>query len=150
VTDRRVYAADSFAGLPHPKPDRYPADAGDILHRYTQLAVPIEEVCANFATYGLLDDQVAFVPGLFQQSLPELKAGPFSLIRLDGDMYESTMTALTNLYPRLSPGGFVIIDDFGAIEACRKAVTDFRRDNNIISGIQVIDWTGIWWQKPSG
>ena len=60
---------------------------------------------------------------------------------------ESTIVALANLYPRLSPGGFVIIDDYGAIEACRKAVTDYRREQGI-SAIHAVDWTGVWWQKP--
>lgn len=148
IAERKVYAADSFAGLPPPKPELYLSDAGDVLHQYSQLAVSVEEVCRNFAAYGLLDDNVVFLPGLFQHTLPELKAGPFSLIRLDGDMYESTIVALTSLYPRLSPGGFIIVDDYGAIEGCRAAVNDYRRDNNITSDIHSIDWTGIWWQKP--
>jgi hypothetical protein len=111
VTDRKVYVADSFAGLPPPNPDRYPADAGDTLYMAEQLAIPLEQVQVNFAAYGLLDDQVIFVRGLFQETLPKLEATAFALLRLDGDMYESTIVALANLYPRVSPGGFVIIDD---------------------------------------
>jgi hypothetical protein len=82
-----------------------------------------------------------------RRTLATLKAGPFALIRLDGDMYESTIVALNALYPRLSSGGFVIIDDY-ALGLCKAAVDDFRRDHGITSAINTIDWTGIWWQKP--
>jgi O-methyltransferase/8-demethyl-8-(2,3-dimethoxy-alpha-L-rhamnosyl)tetracenomycin-C 4'-O-methyltransferase len=146
IRDRKVYVADSFAGLPPPKPDQYPVDAGDIFHTYRQLAIPIEQVRSNFATYGLLDDQVVFVPGFFQDTLPSLEAGLFALIRLDGDMYESTIVALNSLYPKLSPGGFVIIDDYD-LHGCRAAVDDFRRDHGITSAIKFIDGAGIWWRK---
>lgn len=146
IRDRKVYVADSFAGLPVPKPDQYPMDAGDPLHRYRELAIPIEQVQANFATYGLLDDQVVFVPGFFHDTLPSLEAGPFALIRLDGDMYELTIVALASLYRKLSPGGFVIIDDY-ALGGCKAAVDDFRRDHGITSAINTVDWTGIWWRK---
>ncbi len=147
IRDRKVYVADSFAGLPRPKPDQYPVDAGDSLHTYTALMIPIEQVRTNFAAYGLLDEQVIFVQGFFQDTLPKLQTGPFALIRLDGDMYESTIVALDNLYSRLSSGGFVIIDDY-ALTGCKAAVDDFRRDHAISAEIQTIDWTGIWWQKP--
>jgi O-methyltransferase len=146
IRDRKVFAADSFAGLPPPKPDQYPVDKGDTLHTYRELAIPIEQVRANFASYGLLDEQVVFVPGFFQDTLPSLEAGPFALIRLDGDMYESTFVALNSLYPKLSPGGFVIIDDY-ALGGCKAAVDDFLRDHAITSRVHVVDWTGIWWQK---
>lgn len=146
IRDRKVFVADSFAGLPPSKPDQYPADRGDTLHTHQELAIPIEQVRANFAAYGLLDEQVAFVRGFFADTLPSLKAGPFALIRLDGDMYESTIVALNSLYPTLSPGGFVIIDDY-ALTTCKAAVDDFRREHGITSQVQVIDWTGIWWQK---
>jgi O-methyltransferase/8-demethyl-8-(2,3-dimethoxy-alpha-L-rhamnosyl)tetracenomycin-C 4'-O-methyltransferase len=147
VRDRKVYVADSFAGLPPPKPDQYPVDAGDTSHSYHELAIPIEQVRTNFSTYGLLDDQVVFVPGFFQDTLPTLHVGPFSLIRLDGDMYESTIVALNSLYPQVSPGGFVIIDDY-ALGGCKAAVDDFRRDHSITAAVNTVDWTGMWWQKP--
>jgi O-methyltransferase len=144
IRDRKVFVADSFDGLP--KPDQYPADGGDTLHTYRELAIPIEQVRANFAAYGLLDEQAVFVPGFFEDTLPSLKAGPFALIRLHGDMYESTIVALNSLYPKLSPGGFVIIDDY-ALAGCKTAVDDFRREHDITSQVHVIDWTGVWWQK---
>jgi hypothetical protein len=71
------------------------------------------------------------------------------LIRLDGDMYESTYIALECLYPKLSIGGYVIIDDFGAIEQCRKATTDYRTRMGIEEPLRQADWTAVWWQKTS-
>lgn len=147
VTDRRVFVADSFDGLPPPSP-AYPKDANDQLFKHSELAVSVAQVQANFRAYGLLDERVVFVKGLFQGTLPDLETGPLALIRLDGDMYESTIVALTALYPRVSPGGFVIIDDYGAIEACRAAVTDYRAQHGIEAPIRDVDWTGVWWRKP--
>jgi hypothetical protein len=144
--DRVVYAADSFAGVPPPNRKRYPADRGRNFYKYKQLAVPLEEVQANFATYGLLDDQVRFVKGLFSETLPKLQAERLALIRLDGDLYESTMDALDALYPRLSPRGFVVVDDYG-LRSSRSAVHDYldRRGEKVT--FERIDDYSVWWRK---
>jgi O-methyltransferase len=147
VTDRKVYVADSFRGLPPPDP-AFAQDRGHDYSKNEQLAVSVDQVQANFARYGLLDDQVVFVEGLFQETLPHLPVGPFALIRLDGDLYESTLVALENLYPKLSPGGFVIVDDYGGMPPCRQAVDDYRNKAGITAPITAIDWTGVWWRKP--
>jgi hypothetical protein len=144
-TGRRVYVADSFSGLPKP---RLPQDAGDKNYKHKELAVSLDEVKANFAKYGLLDEQVVFVKGLFHQTLPSLDASAFALLRLDGDMYDSTISALEALYPKLSPGGFVIIDDY-SLRGCKQAVQEFRDENRISEPISTIDWTGVWWRKPA-
>jgi len=144
---RKVYVADSFAGLPPPKPDQYPKDRGDKHYLNSELAVSIDQVRANFDRYGLLDDQVVFIEGFFENTLPGLAAGQFAIIRLDGDMYESTMTALDALYPKLAAGGFVVIDDYGALSNCRAAVDEYRSKLGITSPMIEIDWTGIFWRK---
>ncbi len=146
--ERKVFVADSFEGLPKPSPEIYPVDHGDILHRYDELRVSEAQVRSNFERYELLDDRVIFVKGFFSDTLPNLKSDPLALIRLDGDMYESTIVALNALYPRLSPGGFVIIDDYGALKSCKQAVDDFRQEHAITSEMHVVDWTGVWWEKP--
>ncbi|MBJ2151018.1 TylF/MycF family methyltransferase [Paracoccus sp. IB05] len=146
-TGRKVIVCDSFEGLPPPNEGDYPADAGDTHYTYDQLAIPLEQVQANFRAYDLLDDQVEFHKGWFRDTLPPLKGRRLALMRLDGDMYESTMDGLVNLYDSLSPGGFCIIDDFGAIPACREAVLDFRRDRGITDPMSQVDWTGVWWRK---
>lgn len=148
VYDRYVWVADSFEGLPPPDAERYPADAGDIHHRFKQLAVSLDEVKSNFAKYGLLDEQVRFLPGWFKDTLPAAPIKQLALMRLDGDMYQSTMDALTHLYARLSRGGFVIIDDYKAVP-CRQAVEDFRARVGAKEQIHQIDQTGIFWRKLS-
>ncbi|MFQ5724671.1 MAG: TylF/MycF/NovP-related O-methyltransferase [Terriglobia bacterium] len=147
VTDRRVWVADSFEGLPPPNQEKFQADARSTLYRVKVLAVPLEEVKANFNRYGLLDDQVRFLPGWFRDTLPTTSAQRWAVLRLDADMYESTMDALVNLYPNLSVGGYVIIDDYGAVPACRRAVHDYRDAHNIQEEIRAIDWTGVFWQR---
>lgn len=146
VTDRKVYVADSFAGLPQPDPEKYPADEGLDLHLWPGLAVDLEEVKANFVRYGLLDEQVTFVKGWFRDTLPTLRGHTWSVLRLDGDLYESTMDALVNLYPGLAPGGWIIVDDY-EIPACAQAVDDYRQTEGITEPIHRVDWTGICWQK---
>lgn len=148
VTDRRVWVADSFEGLPPPDVANYPVDAGDTLHMYKQLAIPVEEVRANFRRYGLLDDQVVMLKGFFKDTLPDAPIDELALVRLDGDMYESTMDGLTNLYPKLSVGGYLIVDDFG-LPGCNRAVLDFRAANEITEPMEVVDWTGVFWKKGS-
>jgi O-methyltransferase len=145
--ERQVWVADSFQGLPKPDPERWPAEAGDEHWTVDQLAVPLEEVQANFARYGLLDERVRFLPGWFKDSLPTAPIERLAVLRLDGDMYGSTMEALEALYPRLSPGGYVIVDDYGAIAQCKEAVTDFRAANDIIDPMETVDWTGVYWQR---
>ncbi len=147
---RTVVACDSFEGLPEADADRFPMDVPLRLHEHPQLAVGLDRVEANFARYGLLDDQVRLVPGWFRDTLPELAAelDAIAVLRLDGDMYESTIDALTHLEPLVSPGGFVIVDDYGGIEACRQAVTDYRASCDITAEIHPVDWTAVWWRKP--
>jgi O-methyltransferase len=149
ITDRRVFCADSFAGLPRPDAVRSPADRRDRLFAFKELAIAQEDVARNFARYDLLDDQVVFLKGLFRDTLPRLSANRFALIRLDGDMYESTMDGLTNLYDAVTDGGFIVVDDYGALVACRKAVHDFLDRRSLHPTIHQIDETGVWWRKSA-
>lgn len=147
VTDRRVWVADSFQGVPPPDAARFPADTGAGCHLHAELAISLEQVQANFEKYQLLDDQVRFLPGWFRDTLPQAPVAELALMRLDGDLYESTHIALESLYPKLSPGGYVIVDDYGALAACRDAVHDFRKAHQITDEIVPVDWTGIYWQR---
>jgi O-methyltransferase len=146
-TERQVWVADSFQGLPRPDPERWPAEEGDEHWTRGELAVPLEEVQANFARYGLLDERVRFLVGWFADTLPTAPIERLAVLRLDGDMYGSTMEALEALYPKLSVGGYVIIDDYGAIPQCKEAVTDFRAAHGIIDPMEAVDWTGVYWQR---
>lgn len=147
VEDRRVWVADSFEGVPPPDPKRYPQDTGDGLYTVQELAVSLEQVQANFERYGLLDEQVRFLEGWFRDTLPEAPIERLAVVRLDGDLYESTMDALVNLYPKLSVGGYLIVDDYGAIPTCRQAVHDYREAHGVHEEILPIDWSGVFWQR---
>jgi hypothetical protein len=146
VTDRVVFVADSFRGPPPPDPERSPADDGSVLHEIDFLWAPFEQVAQNFFRFGLLDDQVRLVEGWFDETLPALNDRTWSVARLDGEMYESTMTSLENLYPGVSPGGYVIIDDY-TLEPCRRAVDDYRSAHGVEEEIRSIDATGRYWRK---
>jgi hypothetical protein len=150
VTDRLVWVADSFEGLPPPNAEKYPVDASSQYHTLSSLlAISMEEVKANFERYGLLDDQVRFLKGWFKDTLPVAPFTRFAVIRLDGDMYESTMDALTNLYPKLASGGYVILDDYGLDDGfCKRAASDYRHDHHISAEIIDIDGMGAFWRKP--
>lgn len=147
VTDRRVWVADSFKGMPSPDIKRFPDDNGLIFHRYSKLTVSIKEVRRNFKKYGLLDDQVVFLKGWFKDTLPAAPIERLALIRLDGDMYESTLTPLNALYDKLSVGGYVIVDDYHVVKPCKKAVHDFCRSRGFSPQIEEIDGVGVFWRK---
>jgi hypothetical protein len=149
IPDRRVWVADSFAGLPKPDIEKYPADKDDTFHQYRELVVSLDEVKANFRRFDLLDEQVCFLPGWFRDTLPDAPIDRLAVLRLDGDMYESTMEALVHLYPKVSRGGFIIIDDYGAVAGCRKAVDDYRLKQAVEEEVQWIDWTGVFWRRRS-
>lgn len=150
VTDRQVWVADSFEGLPPPDAERYPADAGDRHWTRSELAVSADQVRASFARYGLLDDRVRLLEGWFEDTLPAAPVEQLAVLRADGDMYGSTMDILRSMEPRVAPGGFVIIDDYGAIEQCRRAVEDYRAEAGIAEEIHEVDWTGVYWRKTGG
>lgn len=154
VGDRVVWVADSFEGLPEPDAEKYPLEAKSfrsaaMTKYYKHLASGLDEVKANFAAYGMLDDQVKFLKGWFKDTLPTAPIERLAIMRLDGDYYESTRDALVNLYDRLSVGGYVIIDDYGedAWTYCRKAVEEFRDARGITDPLIRVDKPCAFWRK---
>lgn len=146
-TTRTVWVADSFEGLPPPNAVRYPADRDDQHHTMSDLKVGVEQVRHNFRRYQLLDDQVKFLVGWFEDTLPNAPIEALAVMRLDGDMYESTVQSLEALYPKLSTGGYCIIDDYGLLPGAQRAVTDYRSRNRITDELIDIDGVGIFWRK---
>lgn len=145
---RCVWLCDSFQGVPRSDTVNYKADRGIRAELAAGiLGVSEADVRANFERYGLLDDQVRFLPGWFKDTLPSAPIERISVLRLDGDLYESTIQALDALYPRLSPGGFCIVDDYLAVKPCEQAVTDYRDKHGITAEIVDIDGTGVLWRK---
>ena len=144
---RRVFVADSYAGPPPPDA-AFPQDAASDLHNESQLVVPLEDVRRNFEMAGVLDERVVFLKGWFNETLPDAPCEHLAVIRLDGDMYESTMTPLIALYDRLSPGGFVIIDDYW-VPPCRAAVHDFLDSRSLKPDLVVVDEMFAWFRKDA-
>lgn len=148
ICERKVIVADSFEGLPSPSMEQ---DKGLDLskEKFPQLAVSEKAVRDNFNTYNLLDDNVVFLKGWFRDTLRDAPTESIALLRMDGDLYESTMDTLDALYDRVSPGGIVIVDDYGALAACRQAVEDFFNGRKeAIPQLHRIDWTGAYFLKP--
>jgi O-methyltransferase len=142
VTDRTVWVVDSFEGLPEidRSLDRFEWNTGD-------MAIPLEEVKQAFERYGLLDSQVTFLKGLFSATLPTCLVPALAILRVDADLYSSTVDALRNLYPRLSSGGYAIFDDYMNLPDCRRAIDEYRNAHGIAEPIVRIDKRAVFWRK---
>lgn len=147
ASDRKVWVADSFDGLPKANRSRFPKESDLDLDKFAELSVPLDEVRRNFEAYQLLDDQVCFLKGWFRDTLPGAPIEKVAVMHLDGDLYESTRDALVNLYDKLSPGGFVIVDDYKLLECCTAAVEDFRTERGITDAMTLLPFSGAFWQK---
>ena len=166
VTDRTVWVADSFQGFPAPNQEgvssrtysspeltsfrdgSLPSEWQVILDHVMQ-RTSYEEVREHFARYGLLDEHVQFLRGWFRDTLPAAPITNLALLRLDGDLYDSTYDALQALYPKLSVGGYTIVDDYGTFVECRQAVHDYLEAINTEVSIQHIDDEAVFWQKQA-
>lgn len=139
IDKRQVIAADSFEGIPQNVAFKHdPVDAWQ-----DRWAASFEEVKGNIERLGLLDDRIEFLPGYFADSLGAMAERNFALIRLDSDSHDSVMTSLEHLYPRLSPGGIIIIDDWHLI-GCRFAVNTYREQHGIIEKVVARDGNAYW------
>ncbi len=141
VSGRKVFAADSFAGIP--KNTRAVNDPVDQWR--DRWVAPLDEVKQAVGRFGLLDDKIEFIVGFFENSLKSLEGKRFAVVRLDSDSYDSVETSLEYLYPLVSRGGFVIIDDWH-LPGCRMAVTNYRSQLGITDEIH--EWGGnAYWVK---
>ncbi|KAL7502017.1 hypothetical protein ACHAXN_000131, partial [Cyclotella atomus] len=117
------------------------------------LEVPSEVVASSFSQYGLLDNNVVFAKGFFNDTMPPLSKHiqKLAIMRLDGDMYESTVDVLYNLYDKLSIGGFVIMDDWYLPSQdgfpSKRACEDFFKVHGINPEIVKIDEIAAYWKK---
>ena len=146
VSDRTVWVADSFAGLPVPNPETRPADVSDQRATVEELCMSSEEMQANFERYGLLDSQVRFLKGWFSEALLEAPVDQLALLRLNGDIYTSAAQKLDALYDKVIPGGYVIVDDY-LLSGCRQAVDDFRNRHGIHDELNDVNGATVFWRK---
>ena len=143
--DRTVCVADSFQGFPELEEGD---EHGARLTAFEFLAVPEDEVRESFARLGL-DHGVEFVAGFFEETLGALAGRQWAIVRLDADSYDATRYALECLYPGLAVGGYLVIDDYGSFDGCRRAVDEFREAHRIAEPIEAIDHTGARWRRES-
>jgi len=145
VKDRVVWVSDSFEGLPRPDEAK---NAEARIWSGGEMAVSLEEVQDNFRRYGLFDEQVRFLKGYFKDTLPKAPIERIAVLRVDGDLYESVTQTLDYLYPKVSAGGYIILDDYGDhLPPARKAVDDYRAAHGITTPIERIDYSGAFWRK---
>ncbi len=148
IRDRKVWVVNSFEGMPEPEIRRFPADA-PWMPWAGRLSVSLETVKHNFDNYCLLDDQVWFLKGWFKDTLPTASIEKLAVLRLDGDLYQSIQNSLTHLYPKLSVGGFVIVDDFYFFKETRQAVLDYRAAHAIIEPILEVGGNAAYWRREA-
>lgn len=163
--NKTIYALDSFEGIPLPsnKDDQMPGiqmlskteqmmlpDPGkQVLVSSGATAVTLEDTVQHIKNSGVNLKKIYFIKGWFEETLPEFDCPPISILRLDGDLYNSTYVALKYLYPKVIDGGLVIIDDF-KLQGCQSAVLDYWNENNLLplsykeivdKNSHVIHWT---------
>lgn len=145
---RRTWVVDSFQGVPPSQGEndrRYGLNLEEA--REPWLAFSEARVRGHFERYDMLDEGVEFVAGWIAESVPAAPIGPLAMLRLDVDLYSSMQECLDLLYDRVSPGGFVIVDDYEWLQSARDAVDHFRERRGIADPIQSIDASGIFWRK---
>jgi O-methyltransferase len=149
ASDRIVWCCDSFQGMPKPSTTDLSLSPQSDFSDRDYLVASVERVSANFRAFDLLDGNVRFIKGWFRNTLPQAPIERIAVLRTDGDLYESTMDALKYLYDKVSPGGFVIIDDYKSWAGCRTATDEFRYNNRIDTPLVDIDAHAVFWRKPS-
>lgn len=152
--ERKIWMFDSFEGLPEPgaldgeQAVTYAGNrGGGALAPIDRCVGPLETVEHLFFDVLRIDRARVFIrKGWFQDTLPAARheIGPIAVLRLDGDWYESTKVCLDNLYDLVSPGGYVIIDDYGYWEGARKAVDEFLAARGLAVELERVDESALW------
>jgi len=155
---RPLHLFDSFEGLPEPGPQDGTAAveysggrSGGHLASIAKCDATLDLVrTLLFERLQLDPKKVHFHVGWFQETVPVAakELGPISILRLDGDWYESTRVCLEHLYPKVSSGGVVILDDYNGWEGSRKATDEYRERNNITAPLVQMDPVCSYWFKP--
>lgn len=145
-TTRKIWCCDSYEGMPVPTVNDQAFSGTEDFSDLDYINVGLEQVKANFRRFGVLSDRVVFLKGWFSDTLPTAPINRISVLRLDGDLYESTRDALAPLYPKVSKGGFVIIDDYHSWAGCKQAVTEYRQAHGITAPIMPIDTHAVYWR----
>ena len=139
-TSRKIYLYDTFAGMPRPDAIDKRWDGADPLPTWEQaqkqgqqwgFGGTLEMVREVMAKSSYPMDQLIFVEGMVEDTIPGTIPDQLALLRLDTDFYKSTYHELTHLYPKLSSGGILIIDDYGQFQGSRIATDQYIDENKL-------------------
>lgn len=149
--DRDLYLFDTYSGMTAPTEvdtNAIGESAATLMGGSVWAHASLEEVQGNLARTGYDMRRLHFIRGRVEDTLPGAAPERIAILRLDTDWYESTRHELTHLYPRLSPGGVLIIDDYGHWQGCRKAVDEYFSTSGIRILLHRVDYTGRVAVKP--
>ena len=131
---RKIYLYDTFEGMPEPTAKDVDIHGVPYSRLWEQereiLSVSLEEVKRNMLSTGYPEDHISFIKGMVEATIPESAPDAISILRLDTDFHDSTYHELVHLYPRLSPGGVLIIDDYGHFQGARSATDQYFAETN--------------------
>ena len=161
VTDRDLYLFDTFAGMPPPTEE----DTLSMYDGYSPVKhwrkrqqdselnswhyVPAATVRATLESTGYPPERLHLVQGKVEQTIPEHAPDALALLRLDTDWYQSTRHEMEHLYPRLAPGGVLLLDDYGHYEGARRAVDEYLDAHDERLLLTRVDYTGRVAVKPA-
>jgi len=139
VTDRELYLFDTFEGMPEPGEEDVKQGgrhASEVLRNSGRdssvwAIAGFDEVRDSVQGTGYPEDKIHFVQGGVEETVPEHAPAEIALLRLDTDWYASTKHELVHLYPRLAPGGVLIIDDYAYWRGARQAVDEYVREKEL-------------------
>jgi O-methyltransferase len=150
--DKDIYLFDTFAGTVKPGPLDVAFDGAPAAEEFERNKITddsshwsyasLDKVKAAVYSTGYNRERIHFIAGRVEDTIPDQAPPAISLLRLDTDWYESTRHELMHLFPRLSRGGVLIIDDYGHYQGARQACDEYFSDNNICLLLNRIDYTG--------
>ena len=141
LPDRTVWVADRFRATPEPA-----REATIVDEEMSAFQADLNLVRDAFERFDLLDGRVRFLTGPMEATLAEADVESVALLRLGAGIGDAAGAALDALYPKLSIGGFVVVDDH-AEATCARAVADFRQAHGVEEQVEAIDWTAVAWRK---
>ncbi len=142
--NRTIWLFDSFEGLPKPteKDGAQAQTCGWWCHG------DLSKVRAIFSRMHIPESHFCVIKGWFQDTFPAVRIGDIALLHIDADWYDSVKLCLERFYDSVRPGGYVVIDDYGHWEGCRRATDEFLRERCIDITLTRVDYTGRYFQKP--
>lgn len=149
ATDRDLYLFDTFTHMPFPGPEDVDLFGTPAAEFYDEASaaeafryLPMEEVRRVLEGSGYPPERLHFVPGMVEDTIPDQAPGRIALCRLDTDWYRSTLHEMTHLFPRIEPGGILLVDDYGHFMGAKQAVDEYFAAHGPEVLLHRIDFTG--------